>query len=367
VATSGKKLIVFEVGGVINFTGGSLNVGSQTTIAGQTAPSPGITLTRVNLSASGSDIVVSHINVMLGDEVSGDTDTANINGSNVVFDHVATSWSIDEGLSMSGPNNVTLYKCIISEGLQYAGHPDGEHSKGSLINSSPKNLSLIGNLYAHNAVRGPRVDGGQVLIANQVNYNWATGWDEPSPHWFNWVVHLYQGVRCTFVGNVALQGPESIGKIYLEGHINSKNYAYMNDNIILDKVGNPLQVYDPNDITVLSTPPLWPDGLVVLPAHESLYEALRTVGPRPGDRNFHNARVVRTVANGNGEIIDSQDEVGGYPAYTETRRPLTVPEGAVAQQAWLDTLEDEVIVDRSIDLSRLYNWVGSKASDKYAP
>ena len=153
---------------------------------------------------------------------------------------------------------------------------------------------------------------GEIFIANQVNYNWTTGWDEPEPHWFDWVVHLYQA-NATFVGNVALQGPESIGEIYLDGHASSTNYAYMDDNIIKDQAGNDLQVYDPDDIVVLDTPPLWPSGFEVLPAHESLYENLRTVGSRPGDRDTHNSRIIHTVAKGNGEVIDSQDEVGGYP------------------------------------------------------
>jgi hypothetical protein len=211
------------------------------------------------------------------------------------------------------------------------------------------------------------MDGGEILIANQVNYNWTTGYDEPSPNWFDWVVHVYRGVNVTFMGNVAIQGPESIGEIYLDGHHGSTNSAYVEDNIIIDQAGNNLTVYDPDDIEILNSPPIWCEGLEVMPAHESLYEALRTVGPRPGDRDPNAARLVRTVADGNGEVIDSQDEVGGYPDYAPTQRPLTVPEGAEAQQAWLDELEDEIIVDRTINLERLYGLVGSRQSDRYAP
>lgn len=363
-AVSGNnRLVVFEVGGVIDLNNDDIDIGSHITIAGQTAPSPGITLIRANISADGDHTVISHITILLGDDTDREKDVANIRGDNVVFDHVTVSWSIDENLSIHGVDNVTLYKCIIAEGLQYAGHIDGEHSKGSLINNSPSSLSLIGCLYAHNAMRNPRCDLGEILIANQVNYNWTTGWDEPEPHWFDWVVHLYQA-NTTFVGNVALQGPESIGEIYLDGHVSSTNYAYMDDNIIKDQAGMDLQVYDPDDIVVLDTPPLWPAGFEVLPAHESLYENLRTVGSRPGDRDTHNSRIVETVANGNGEVIDSQSEVGGYPVYAETSRSLKVPEGAEARQEWLDSLENKIAVDTSVNLSRLYSMVGSEASDK---
>jgi hypothetical protein len=360
--SKGNRLVVFEVGGVIVING-RLIIGSNTTIAGQTAPSPGISLIKGNMTASGSNIVVSHITTVLGDYLKKSADAANIAGNNIVFDHVTALWAIDEVLSMGRPINVTLYKCIIAEGLRRAGHGDGEHSKGSLINKVPKNLSLIGCLYAHNALRGPRVDEGEVLIANQVNYNWATGWDEPKPHWFNHVVHIYQA-KCSFVGNVALQGPESVGKIYLNGHVNSKSNAYIKDNIIKDRDGKDLQVHNPNLISVLETPEVWPSGFKQIPAHESLYEVLRTVGSRPGDRDTHNSRIVRSVANGTGKLIDSQKEVGGYPNYPETKRSLTVPDGPEARQAWLDSLENEIAIDKKIDLSRLYTVVGSKSSDK---
>jgi hypothetical protein len=63
-------------------------------------------------------------------------------------------------------------------------------------------------------------------------------------------------------------------------------------------------------------------------------------------------------------VINSQNEVGGYPVYSETSRSLTVPDGIDARQEWLDELEDEIAVDTTIDLSRLYTMVGSQASDK---
>ena len=369
-AVSGdNRLVVFEVGGVIDLNNSDIELGSNITIAGQTAPSPGITLIRANLSANGDHTVVSHITMMLGDNTTGEKDVANIRGNYVVFDHVTTAWSIDENLSIHGVDNVTLYKCIIAEGLQYAGHVDGEHSKGSLINGSPTNLSLIGCLYAHNAMRNPRCDRGEIFIANQVNYNWTTGWDEPDPQWFNYVVCTYFA-DVTFVGNVALQGPESIGEIYLDGYNSASNIpslsnAYINDNIILDQEGNDLQIYDPDEHVLLDTPPLWPGGFEAMPAHESLYENLRTVGSRPGNRDVHNSRIVLTVANGDGEVIDSQDEVGGYPDYAGTSHSLVVPDGTEARQEWLDSLEDEIAVDTFVDLSRLYTMVGSQASDKF--
>jgi len=44
-----------------------------------------------------------------------------------------------------------------------------------------------------------------------------------------------------------------------------------------------------------------------------------------------------------------------------------IASGIEARQAWLDDLEDQISVDKDIDLSQLYNLVGSGASDKLVP
>jgi hypothetical protein len=45
-------------------------------------------------------------------------------------------------------------------------------------------------------------------------------------------------------------------------------------------------------------------------------------GPRPWDRDAIDARIVANVIEGRGEVIDGETDVGGYPAYAETREPF---------------------------------------------
>jgi hypothetical protein len=378
-----NKLVVFEVGGVIDLNGSPISVGgSNITIAGQTAPSPGITLIRGNFTVSGSHVVVSHIAIQLG-KTTKTTDASNITGSNVVYDHVSAWWGTDETLSLHGVNNVTLFKCVIAESLQFSGHTDGEHSKGSLINNGPKKLGIIGTLYANNAARNPRVDGGEIFLANHVVHNWAPAWDEPAgsdakvfneaelancTKCFNKAVKIRSGCNASLVNSVAFRGPDNMtGQFFISGHAGRGN-VYVKDDIIIDQAGNPLTVVNPAELTVLSAPPLWPEGFEPVPTEEGFYEVLRTAGPRPGDRDLHHARVIRQVADadtGKSEIINSQDDVGGYPKSPATTRAISsIPDGAIARQAWLDELEDQIAVDRSVDLSRLYGLVGSAASDR---
>ncbi len=46
---------------------------------------------------------------------------------------------------------------------------------------------------------------------------------------------------------------------------------------------------------------------------------LRHAGARPWDRDPHDIRVIFDVAEGRGEIIDNESQVGGYPHVEPTR------------------------------------------------
>ena len=362
---SGERFVVFEVGGVINLEGQTLKIkNGDVTVAGLTAPPPGITVIRGDTALEGNNIVISHMSFLLGDGDGGARDTMDISGSNIVLDHVAAGWSIDECVTILGASNVTFYKTMVTEALSYATHPEGEHSKGSLIQRGTNTTSLIGTLYAHNALRNPRLHSkAEISLINGVIYNWFPGHDDEGDKNFDFVIHM-NDAQMSVVGTVALQGPTSVGDTLVAGHKSGSGKAYMKDNLIFDRSGNPLKEYNSKNITPLSSPPSWPTGVSVMPNHESLYEVLRTVGPRPGDRDAVTARIVKTVADGTGARVNSQEEVGGYPNYPETKRAISVPDGVAARKAWLDEMEDKVAVDRNIDLSRLYKIVGSAASDK---
>jgi hypothetical protein len=45
-------------------------------------------------------------------------------------------------------------------------------------------------------------------------------------------------------------------------------------------------------------------------------------GARPWDRDKVDARIVADTIEGRGKIIDSEDEVGGYPHYDQTAQPF---------------------------------------------
>ena len=110
IEAEGPRIVVFEVGGVIDLDRKTLKlVNPYITIAGQTAPSPGVTLIRGGMDIGGHDVIVQHIRIRPGSAgqewMSGwDEDgIATQAAYNVIIDHCSLEWATDENLSASGP------------------------------------------------------------------------------------------------------------------------------------------------------------------------------------------------------------------------------------------------------------------------
>lgn len=376
IQTSGPRLIVFEVGGVIDMEMSSISISSPyVTIAGQTAPPPGITLIKGSISINTHDVVIQHIAVRPGDAeqppLSGwEPDAISTYGTsskpvyNVVIDHVSTTWGIDENLSISGPrdllvtsdpditsHDVTFYKCIIAEGLSNASHSKGEHSKGTLLHDSVYNISIIGCLYAHNNDRNPRFKGGsRGVVVNCVMYNY--GHSNLRMQKFGNEIDLIPS-EASVIGNVCIKGSDADNNYFAYSSEEAK--AYFNDNIAKNRSGQNLTIAG---ITISAVPLHMPAGLTFISSNEALYNVLKTAGMRAKERDPIDRRIIESVINGTGEIIDSQNEVGGYPNYSPTSRSLSnIPDNLTERCFWLDSLSKELEVDLSLDMSPLYSLV----------
>src|SRR3546814_5161027 len=67
IETPGARIIVFEVGGVIDMGRKTIEITHPyLTIAGQTAPGPGITLIRTGIDVKTHDVVMRHLRVYTG-------------------------------------------------------------------------------------------------------------------------------------------------------------------------------------------------------------------------------------------------------------------------------------------------------------
>jgi len=358
LSAAGPRIVVFEVGGVIDLDKARLNVTEPfVTVAGQTAPSPGITLIRGGMRVSTHDVKVEHVRFRMGD--AGDTAPAGFepdvttdgpNAFNIVFDHVSVAWGVDENLSVSGPrldgpeatsHAVTISNSIIAEGLNNSVHEKGSHSMGTLIHDYCTNIAVVGNLYAHNDERNPWFKGYATgVIVNNVIYDpgvWAIRLGPVDSEWSS-VGITPEGPRVSVVGNVMQHGASTQSGLVLVGS-NSRGSAYLEDNVALDRSGAPVPLSG-STITALSEKPAWPDWLVALPSASVLESVLAHAGARPKDRDAVDARIVTDVTAGSGAIIDSQNAVGGYPVAEPTERRLEVPSENL--DAWLESFSEEL-------------------------
>jgi hypothetical protein len=365
VRTKGPRIVVFEVGGVIDLNASVLKISEPfLTIAGQTAPSPGISLIRGGVGISTHDVVIQHLRVRAGDvgraKKSGwEVDTmATTSAWNVVVDHCSLAWGTDENLSASGPrfdggdtveawrtrtsHDVTFSHCIIAEGLSNSAHAKGEHSKGSLIHDNAQRISIIGNLYASNVERNPLFKGGvQGVVINNLIDNPGRKAIHYGLVAAEWTGHAYVNGEMAAVGNVLQYGPdtkEGLALVMIGG--DGPLELFLEDNLTRDRAGQPVAPYvitTPDSKTVgvkvLPSAPAWPKGFRARPAVEVKDDVLKNAGARPWDRDEVDQRIVRQVREGKGKIIDSQEQVGGYPKAVMTTRKLNVPASGI--DAWL--------------------------------
>ena len=145
-----------------------------------------------------------------------------------------------------------------------------------------------------------------------------------------------ENARVSIVGNVLIHGSSTRSTVPL---VSGKGDAYMEDNLAsgLDGVSVPLVS---RYITQLEQKPVWPEGLKPLPSEDVVDYIAEHAGARPKDRDATDKRIINEFLERKGRIINSQDEVGGYPDVEMAVRKLDIPETNV--EALLDTFSEEV-------------------------
>jgi len=359
IERKGPRIVVFEVGGVIDLKRSTLTISEPyLTIAGQTAPSPGITIIRAGIDIKTHDVVMRHIRVQTG--VDGqpprsgwEADAVSTVGArNVIVDHCSLIWAIDENLSASGPrftgatpaewrrgtsHNITFSYNLLAEGLRHASHPKGEHSKGSLIHDNATGILIYRNLYAHNQERSPLLKGGvHAAVVNNFIYNPGARAVHYNLMALEWGKQPYQLGELSAVGNVLRGGPDTRpGMSFLAiGGVGGLRF-HGRDNIATDEDGRPLPMfgrYTTSSAKIIESPTVqvWPQGLDVLPASQVETHVLAFAGARPWDRDHHDIRITFDVVEGRGEIIDDEKQVGGFQKVAPTRAPFHAAEWNLA-------------------------------------
>jgi len=200
-------------------------------------------------------------------------------------------------------------------------HPKGAHGYGFLVGDKTLRILLVGNLFAHNADRNPRVKGpSTAIILNNVMYNNST----------DLVVGSRDGAAlASIVGNVFIDGHNSktnkkkISVFPPDAHTGTLVFQY--DNLSTSKQERLFWGYETPFNPYIDAPPVEWSGFKTFPAKDVEAWVLRIVGARPKDRDNVDHRLIKETLERRGKIIDSQSEVGGWDDLQSTYRPLILP------------------------------------------
>ena len=348
----GPRIVVFEVGGIIDLNGRDIRIANPfLTIAGQTAPEPGITIIRGGISIRTHDVIVRHVRIRPGANGAAPKSGWEVDGlttsgaHDVIVDQCSFSWATDENLSASGPRfdggdtveqwrqhtsrRITFSRNIVAEGLSNSSHAKGEHSKGTLIHDNATDVLIVGNLYAHDYERNQLFKGGvHAVTANNLIYDPGNRCMHSALNAEEWIGHDWVVGKLAMVGNVTKGGPSTradLPFLIVEGQGDLDLYAV--DNAAFHADGRPMLavgiISDRNPvITRLDQPPQWPAAFRAKPSGEVAAWIEAEAGARPWARDAVDRRILEQVRTGTGRVIDDESEVGGYPVVAPTQRPF---------------------------------------------
>ena len=163
-----NRIVVFDVGGVINITNASITIKSNITIAGQTAPGEGITIYGGRVIASkSSNIIIRYLRMRGGKSIDSSKCTLTLDEcQNVILDHCSISWGPWDDVHIKDANNITWQHCIISEGI--------EPQRFGSITDGTRNWTVHHCLWANNKSRNPKMKC-YIQYYNNVVYNYSMG------------------------------------------------------------------------------------------------------------------------------------------------------------------------------------------------
>lgn len=378
VEADGPRIVVFDIDGTLRLKSPLQIKNDFITIAGQSAPGGGITLRDFPLQISANEVIVRYIRARLGDEMKLETDAVSLGqGRNIVIDHCSVSWSNDETLSVTQRvepglkhlTDVTMQWSIVAESLNDAGHEKGQHGYGSLIQGSyGARYSFHHNLWAHHQARMPRIgnyasikvdpEGIIADFRNNVFYNWGQG---ATTDFYNWQPGLDRGynmdpfygrpdntsrfaagadlnsnsaTHSNFVNNWYQQGSATGGPVamYIRNANGKTHFAgnYVDGKRIKDQFS--LVVTSQNPV-VFKTGKPFNFGPVKTETAPAAYKRVLASAGASKARDAVDERIVESVRNKTGRLINSQKDVGGWP---EIRAGVAAPDtdGDGMSDAW---------------------------------
>ncbi len=377
-----NRIVVFAVSGIIDLSKpgkpgkekpGKISISQPNiTVAGQTAPGEGICIKGGTLLISANNVIVRHLRSRrgwnferdTGDAIefkapilgeaqapAGQTDEAFkkrkekkeergkevhafADMTDVIVDHCSTSWATDENLTCTHVDRATLSWNIAAEGLDYTNpkQTPPNHSEGGLWGSgAPDGRATMHHmLYAHNRLRNPRLTGGDdvpsvLTMYNCVVYDWleyATHTGSERVH-FNWLNNCYKPGPAT---------PAEIATHAFEFHGDREARVYAHGNLITASAeataNNKLAVFHNQKFKKVSAAEKeamkvdapFGEPLPQMQSAQEAYEAvLADVGATLPARDAADLRIVQSVREGRGAVLQKETDLPEYQRWPDYR------------------------------------------------
>ena len=332
------RIVVFTISGTIHLES-KINIRSNVTIAGQTAPGDGICLADQPVSLYGNNIIVRYLRFRMGDKYQrggmvdgngGDDAFGGTGRRNIIIDHCSMSWSTDEVFSVYSGDSTTLQWNLITEPLNYSYHfetgdKDYEHhGYGGIWGGA--HLSAHHNLFAHCNSRNPRFNGIRtspeelVDFRNNVIYNWGGN-----------NIYAGEGGEYNLVNNYYKYGPDTkksvlyrivnpnkevnkkipFGRFYVAGNYVDGSPEVTANNYLGVHLGNDGTEEDKKQVVVsVPFPHIYSGTQTAGVAYENV---LKYTGASY-KRDTMDERIINEVRKRTGRFVDVQ---GGFPHGTD--------------------------------------------------
>lgn len=318
-----KRTVVFDVAGVIKTTD-KIKAAADITVAGQTAPAPGITVYGNSISLSGNSIVRhmrfrGSINMPRG----GCTVIAD-SLDKLMLDHVSIEWGRWDNLHIKHSTNVTLQYCLIAESLD-------PQCFGALI-ERPEFVTIHHCLWADNQSRNPKAKA-KIEYVNNVVYNWGSSGFVGGHS----AEHHYQDL----VNNYFIAGPNSTDNFL--AMFTATDHVYQRGNKVdMNKDGDlngrevTAEDFSGKGASLLAQPTLLGKSKLKISTPEQAYQ---TVIAQAGACLYRDAVDLRLIAYVNslgtqGKIYRSEADVNGQPDIAPARPNTADKDGDGIPDAW---------------------------------
>ena len=367
IQAKGRRIIVFKVAGRVDLVSDLRVESGNVTILGQSAPGDGICVSGCPVVVKADNVIIRFMRFRMGDlhKKEGDALTIEKGHKNIMIDHCSCSWSTDECVSMYGVKEATVQYCIISESLNNSVHTKGAHGYGGIWGG--ESTTFHHNLLAHHSSRVPRFDHDYVTesnigptdFINNVVYNWksnsAYGGESRgttgNQRQYNFIANYYKPGPATNSGvRTRLLNPTTKcsncgssvtpGKFYLLGNIMTSSATVSSDNwagVYPDESSKKDLCYSNSRFTFD----------YCMKDEQTAKQAYEKVLAKAGcslRRDVIDARIVNEVrdstytyegSNRDVEkskwslkgLIDTPDDVGGWPEYKGTQAQDTDNDG----------------------------------------